>query len=128
MKKLAQLLLYPALALGVLFFCHAALSQELRKPLVVVRFNQGRVYYEQPLYQAVSKAVAVKPDVMFDVISAAPYTGDPQVDARWQQQASSNTQKVLGTMQKIGVPLSRMQVSGARESGLSFDEVRVYVR
>lgn len=129
MKKIMQTLLYPLLALGVLFFVYSALAEVPgAKPLVVLRFNQDRVYYEQPLFQAIEKAVAVKPGVMFDVVSIAPSTGDAAKDAEWQRTASSHTQAVVTSMQKMGVPLSRMAISGQPQTGLNADEVHIFVR
>lgn len=97
-------------------------------PLVVVRFNQSRVYYDQQLYSAVSQAVAVKPDVMFDIVSHAPVTGDATRDAQWQATASHNTQAVVGSLQRMGVPMERMNVTGMAEPGLRYDETHVFVR
>jgi len=129
MKKMMQTLLYPLLTIAVLFFAYTALAEVPgSKPLVILRFNQPRVYYEQPLFQAVEKAVALKPSVMFDVISYAPAANNTQAEAAWQQTASRNTQAVVASMQKMGIPLSRMAISGQRQSGLTSDEVHIFVR
>lgn len=98
------------------------------RALVVLRFNQPHVYYEEPLYNAISQAVARKSSVMFDVVSYAPATGDADADGQWQVVASHNTQLVVASMQRMGIPMSRMRVSGQRQAGLSFDEVRIFVR
>lgn len=129
MKKLMQTLLYPLLTVAVLLFAYVALAEVPgAKPLVVLRFNQQRVHYEQPLFQAIEKAVAVKPGVMFDVVSLAPVTGNPQNDAAWQGMASRNTQAVVASMQQMGVPMSRMAISGRQQGGLTHDEVHIFVR
>ncbi len=129
MKRLLRPLIYPALAIAALVFAHVAHAEGYAsKPLVVIRFNQLQVYYEQSLYEAVSKAVAVKPTVMLSVVSAAPSTGNQANDLAWQQNASAHTQQVVASLQNMGVPLSRMNISGQRENGLRYDEVRVYVR
>ncbi len=98
------------------------------RALVVLRFNQPRVYYEQALYDAVAKAVAVKPSVTFDVVSYAPATGDTRMDQSWRATAGHNTQSVVASMQRMGVPLSRIRVSGQHQAGLNYDEVHVFVR
>ena len=129
MKKIIQTLLYPVLALAVLFFAYPALAEAPgAPPLVILRFNQDRVYYEQPLFQAIEKAVAIKPGVMFDVVSVAPATGDSGQDEAWQKAASTHTQAVVSSMQQMGVPLSRMAISGQRQRGLTADEVHIFVR
>lgn len=129
MKTLMQFLLYPLLAAAVLVFAYTALAEMPgTKPLVVLRFNQPRVYYEQPLFQAIEKAVAVKPAVMFDIVSLAPSTGNATTDANWQATASRNTRMVVASMQQMGVPLSRMQITGRQQPGLNADEVQIFVR
>ena len=98
------------------------------QPLVIIRFNQTRVYYDQQLYTAIASAVEIKPDVVFDVISYAPTTGNAQKDKEWQGIASRNTQSVIATMQDIGVPMSRINITGLGQSGLKHDETQIFVR
>lgn len=99
-----------------------------RVPLVTVRFNQARVYFDQQLYGAVAKAVSAKPEVMFDVVAYAPSTGNVEADKRWQSVSGRNTRAVVKAMTDMGVPMSRMNVVGQSQTGLKFDETRVYVR
>ena len=48
-------------------------------PLMVVRFNQRHVYYQRPLYTAVSRALEVKPSARFTMVSVVPtHGGEPQ--------------------------------------------------
>ncbi len=128
MKRFLRPFIYPALAVAALACAHFAHAEGYgtAKPLVVVRFNQPQVYYEQSLYQAISQAVAVKSGLLFDVVSAAP--GGTANDMGWQQTASAHTQMVVASMEKMGVPQTRMTITGQREAGLKFDEVRIYVR
>ncbi|PZP86685.1 MAG: hypothetical protein DI582_01975 [Azospirillum brasilense] len=99
-----------------------------REALVIIRFNQARVYYDNQLYQAISKAVAIKPDLMIDVVSYSPETNDTDTDEQWQQAASQHTQQVVSTLQKIGVPRSRISVSGERRAGIRTDETHIFVQ
>lgn len=98
------------------------------RALVVLRFNQPRVVYEPSLYDAIAKAAAAKPEVMFDVVSFAPSTGDPRMDKAWEGTAGHNTQSVVASMQRMGVPLSRIRVYGQHLSGLTYDEVHIFVK
>ncbi len=97
------------------------------QPLVTIRFNQPRVYFDQQLYSAIEKAVAVKPEVMFEVVSYAPVTGNAQTDKQWQAVAGRNTRSVIATMTQIGVPMERIRVTGVSQSGLRYDETQVFV-
>lgn len=106
----------------------AAQTAQAAEPLVIIRFNQSRVYYDQQLYKAISQAVAIKPDVMIDVVSFAPETNDTTLDRQWQAAASAHTQQVVATLNSIGVPTSRITVSGQRLAGIRSDETHVFVR
>ena len=98
------------------------------KPLVVIRFNQPHLYYDQQLYTAVSQAVATKAGVMFDIVASAPATGDATKDAQWIALSSKNTQGVVASMQSMGVPLERMHITGQTQPGLRYDETQIYAR
>lgn len=97
-------------------------------PLVIIRFNQPNVYYDQQLYTALSKAVAVKADLLVDVVAYAPQTGNAQVDKAWQAKASQDAQGVVATLEQLGVPRSRVTVTGQPQPGLRFDETHIYVK
>lgn len=107
-----------------------AIAQQMGavKPLVVIRFNQPRVYYDQQLYGAISQAVAIKPEVTFSVLAYAPATGDSDKDSQWQQAASGHTQQVVASMQQMGIPLDRIRVTGQSQPGLRYDETHVFVQ
>lgn len=112
----------------ILAFMLAAHAAHAAEPLVIIRFNQSRVYYDQQLYKAISQAVAIKPEVMIDVVSYAPETNNTTIDRQWQAAASAHTQQVVNTLQSIGVPLSRITVSGQRLAGIRSDETHIFVR
>lgn len=116
------------LVAGAAVSTHAEGGPSGPAPLLTVRFNQARVYYDQQLYSAISQAVAVKPEVTFDVVSYAPSTGNSSADEKWIIQASRNTQSVVAAMQRIGVPMERITVTGQTNADLRFDETRIYVK
>ena len=126
-NRLITLAFLPVFLVGAAATLPAAQAQmaaESSGALVVIRFNQARVYFDQQLYGAISKAVAVKPEVEFNVVSFAPQSGNADADAKWQALASRNTQTVVSSMQQMGVPASRIHVSGQGQPGL-FDRVAV---
>ena len=100
---------------------------ERAQPLVTIRFNQPRVYFDQQLYSAIQKAVAIKPGVMFDVVSLAPASGNVTTDKQWQAVAGHNTRAVITVMNNIGVPSDRITVKGQSQQGLRYDETQVFV-
>ena len=106
----------------------ATYAQAQSKPLMVIRFNQPRIYYEQQLYTAVSRAVGVKPVVLFDLVSYVPTTGHEKLDAQWQATARHNTQAILNSMTEMGVPSSRITTRAQPVRGGEYDEIHVFVR
>lgn len=106
---------------------HAETSDALA-PLVTIRFNQPHVYFDQQLYSAIAKAVSIKPEVMFDVVSCAPNAGNSELDRKWQATAGRNTRAVIASMNSMGVPMSRIHVVGKDVQGLRYDETQVFVR
>ena len=97
-------------------------------PLVIIRFNQPTVHYENQLYNAVARAVAMKPDLVVDVVSYAPQTDSSSTNDDWQEAASAHTQRVVATLQQMGVPMARINVTGQSQPGLKYDETHVFVR
>ena len=137
MRVLANLMrhIFRHSLLGLLVFSTALSAEAMgpmtdasQKPLVIIRFNQPRIYFDKQLFTAISKAVAIKPEVSFNVVSYAPVTGDPQADSKWQALASRDTQSVLASMQNMGIPINRIQVSGQQDAGLKYDETHIFVR
>lgn len=98
------------------------------EPLITIRFNQQRVYFDQQLYGVIAKAVEIKPDLMFDVISLAPVTGNENTDKQWQALAGRNTRSVVTVMTQMGVPMERINVRGQSTPGIRYDETQVFVR
>lgn len=98
------------------------------KPLMVIRFNQRKVYYEKSLYNTVSKAVVVKPTVMFDVVAVSPVLGDSSEQQSFADATANAGNRVMKTLRDIGVPQSRMSYSQITDANIEFPEVRLFVR
>ncbi len=97
------------------------------KPLVIIRFNQRTVYYSKALYTAVSRAVEIKPDVRFSLISMVPATGDRRYDEQAAELAGMHAREVLREITTMGVPPDRIEVRAEKSSAINFDEVHLRV-
>lgn len=98
-----------------------------RTPLVVIRFDRADVPYQQALYNAVSQALARKPNAMFDVMAVA--AGGSQAQAASNQnQARRNADRVLRSLADMGLPASRVNVSAGTNPQAAANEVQVFVR
>lgn len=99
-----------------------------RRPLVVIRFDQANVNYQQPLYSAISRVLERRPDAAFDVVAVASGAGG-------QAQASINSGKakraaegVIRSLGEMGLPANRMSLSSQSSAGTTANEVHVYLR
>lgn len=106
----------------------ACAQSHLDTPLLVLRFNQERIYYQQPLYTAISRAVQAKPGVMFNIITLIPQTGDARDNQQSTVAAQTNTNMVVRDMVKMGVPQSRIRVSYQNGSNLDSSEMHLFVQ
>ena len=91
------------------------------------RFNQDRVYYQQPLFGAVSRALEAKPSVMFNIISLVPETGNTRTDKRLEEEAQRSTGRFVNDMLQMGVPQNRIRISYQANRAVTANEVHLFV-
>lgn len=99
-----------------------------RRPLVVIRFDRANVQYEQPLYNAVSRALQRKPNAMFDLVAVAPTEGNAARVALNTSAAKKNAETVLRSLSDMGLPLDRVRLSALSSNTAATSEVHLYVR
>lgn len=105
----------------------APVATDGRLPLVVIRFDRADVPYQQALYNAVSQALARKPNAMFDVVAIA--AGGTQAQtASNQNQARRNADRVLRSLADMGLPASRVNVGASSNAQTAANEVHVFAR
>ncbi len=92
-------------------------------PLVVVRFNQPRVYFKRPMANAIQRALQISPDIGFKVIHYMP-GGSRQT----QEKAERDLQSVLKHLYGLGVRQGNVQVHTQNTPGLGHSEVHLYAR
>ncbi len=100
----------------------------MHKPLMIIRFNQPRVFYKKSLFTALSKAIEVEPSVMFNLVSYVPRTGDAASDERALAKANAHLREVVGQMRKMGVPQTQISINNELQAGLRYDEIHIFVR
>jgi hypothetical protein len=92
-------------------------------PLLVLRYNQPRIYYDKQLYTAVSKAVAIKPEVRFSVVSFVPEQGGEEME----KTATAQTNALIGSLHQMGIPQNRISVSREIVNDAPYHEIYLYV-
>lgn len=99
-----------------------------RRPLVVIRFDNPSVSYQQALYTAVSKVLDQRPQTGFDLIAVSPAGGSAAEVAMNQNKSKQNAQGVLRTLTDMGLPSDRVSVAATTSADASVPEVRIYIR
>ena len=98
------------------------------RPLVVIRFDRPNIQYQQPLYNAVSRALERKPDASFDLVAVSPKRGSPAQAALSSTQSKRNAESVLRSLADMGLPANRVKLSSRSSQDVEANEVRIYVR
>ncbi len=96
--------------------------------LVLIRYNQPNVEYEQQLSAAVGTVLQRKADAEFSVIAVSPSSGAPATLARLQEEAARNSENVKRALVQLGLAPSRISVASTRTQDAEMAEVHVYVR
>ncbi|MDD4616312.1 MAG: hypothetical protein PHW76_04240 [Alphaproteobacteria bacterium] len=96
--------------------------------LVLVRFNQPNVEYEQQLAQAVGQAIERHPNAEFSVVAVAPSAGDPAETAEQQRTAKRNADEIKRSLIALGLSPSRINVASTLAQTAQSPEVHIYIR
>ncbi len=97
-------------------------------PLVVIRFDQPNVDYQQSLYAALNQALQNRPNAGFQVVAISPTRGTAASVQLAQTDAKRHAQDVVRSMTDMGVPSSRLAVASATDPAAAGSEVRIFVR
>ena len=99
-----------------------------RRPLVVIRFDRPDVPYQQALYAAVSRVLERRPNAVFDLVAVAPNAGGPARVALNSNKAQRYAEGVLRALVEMGLPPSRVAMSGKSSAASKSNEVHLYLR
>lgn len=100
----------------------------LGSPVMVVRFNQGHVYYDDALIKVVNAAEKARPGASYSVVSRLPdlstLTADQQ--ANIATRSSENLRDVVAIIQQQGVAASRIKIAN-QKAPVKSQEIAVFV-
>ncbi len=96
--------------------------------LVLIRYNQPTVEYEQQLSSAVSTALQRQPEAEFSVVAVAPASGEPAEIATSREAANRNAESVKRSLVQLGLAPSRISMASTQAPSAESPEVHVYVR
>jgi hypothetical protein len=98
------------------------------RALVKIKFDRPDVNYEQALYIAVSEALQRYPDARFDLVAVHPTEGNAAKVAIESTRARRNAERVLRSLNQIGLPADRVDLSYAKSEDAHVNEVHLYIR
>ncbi len=99
-----------------------------RQPLVVIRFADPNVQYEQALFSVVNRALERRPNAGFDLVAITPNLGTPAQISLATTKSRRNAENVLRSLTSMGLPADRVTLSATSSAQAQGNEVHVYVR
>ncbi len=96
--------------------------------LVLIRYNQPNVDYEQQLSEAVGTAMGHHPNAEFSVVAVSPASGDPADLAKVQAAAQLHADAVKRSLVQMGLSPSRITMAHTQTQTAQMPEVHVYMR
>lgn len=101
---------------------------KLGAPLMVIRFNQHHVHYEDALTRVVRTAEAARPTIVYNVVSHLPDLSPLPAAQRddISSRAMANLRNVVMHMQQHGVPADRIRIA-SQQKNVSSQEIAIFV-
>jgi hypothetical protein len=118
----------PAAAASAAAEAYAGAVPTVGRLLVLIRYNQPVVNYEQQLSQAVGSVVERQPDAKFSIVAVSPASGDPADVAKSREDAERNAESVKRSLIQLGLPVSSISTANTQTQSAQVPEVHVYVR
>jgi hypothetical protein len=98
------------------------------RPLVVIRFDNPNVQYEEALYTAMSRALERRPTATFALVAVAPTKGSSGEIALASANSKRQAEQVLRSLTNMGLPADRISLSATTSSSARSNEIHIYVR
>jgi hypothetical protein len=96
--------------------------------LVLIRYNQPNVEYEQQLSQAVGTAIERRPNAEFSIVAVSPSGGDPADLANQREAAQRDAEGVKRSLIQLGLAPSKITMATTQMESAQTPEVHVYIR
>ncbi len=129
----AILLLVPALGLGTPAMAQSSggfkwpeMVPGQSEPVMIIRFNQKNVYFQNALRKVIGKVDDAKPASSYELQSVVPSgsTRNPGNDKDFDE----NLRSVVNVMTRLGVPVSNITFSTITSDSVQNQEIKIIVR
>jgi len=115
----------------ILFISYApgiSLASGPDKPLMIIRFNDGLIEYENKLKMATKMAMTKKPSVFFDVVAVSPETESSRVNDQLAKDVQFIAGKVAEQMKQSGVSEEMIRTSFKQNKLIKNNEIQIFVQ
>ena len=99
-----------------------------KRPLVIIRFDRANVPYQQALYSAIGRVLERRPNAVFDLVAVAPSAGGAARVTLNTNKSRRFADGVLRSLMDMGLPPSRVAMSGKTSPTARTNEVHLYLR
>jgi hypothetical protein len=125
MNKINKIILLVMLVVSIMFPQFATAQSDV--PLMIVRYNQPRIYYDKQLYNVAQKAINIKPEVIFSVVSFVPKAGEYGDQDTIDEAAEKQTAIFVAKLKQMGIPLKQINISKEYAPDARHHEIYLYV-
>jgi len=98
-----------------------------RTPLVVIRFDRDDVAYEEPVYNAVQRALDADPRATFQVVAVTP-RGQQGETSLNRAETRKQAERVLRSLNEMGLPPNRVSLAATTSQQVETNQVHIYVQ
>ncbi len=99
-----------------------------RTPLAKIRFDRPDVNYKQPVYMAVNEALSRYPGANIELVAVYPQSGNAAQVAIENTRSRRNAEQVMRSLEEMGIPMDKINLSAAQSADARSSEVHVFIR
>ena len=104
-----------------------AVPQMRRRPLIVIRFINADVNYEDALRGVLDRVLAKKADARFNLVAVSPAMNDAEEMSRASSEAVRHSEEVMRSLTRIGLSVDRIIMNAATSPEVHNSEVHLYL-
>lgn len=123
MKKI---MLFACFVMSIMFSAHHVMAQS-DVPLMVLRYNQPRIYYDKQLYNIIKKAVAIKPNLILSLVSFVPKARSESSQEGIDASAAKHLSQLVVDLRAMGIPQKSINITKDSAPDAQFHEIYIYV-
>ena len=120
---------YPMVAAQAASFTEDFSAEEYVSPkdaVMIIRFNQPNVYFQDSLKKMVSTVSNIKPDAAYDIQSVIPSNREDIGDK--YKNYNQNLRLVMAELNSLGIPIERVKIDIVDSASVNNHEIRIFIR